>query len=305
MKSKVFRDSFDALAFSSDFKARTKALLQSRLPACEGKERTNMKPHLGKNVKIIMLAAALALILTATAGAVAAKFLLPQKAKDFVNLDNSRLADVLEGFDVTVDGVTPVGKAVQSKGQTVAFEGIVEGKRLQYNILQVLEAMNNREDLAEASKTWDKEYVDMTYAVLTVRANDGGPVLGIADEIDLHQNLGCFLFIQGIDPIVHHCVGQFVVEDNIAYIFVPLHEAQIFADRELRICVFDWFAPDHNMVEMDENGITHFKDSYDGMQATFVVDIDDSFADHEAVAALQEKEPLLPTAWEKAHGMAY
>lgn len=305
MKSKAFRESFDALEFSSDFSARTKALLQSRLPACDGKEPNMKRKTLTKKGRIILLAAALALILTATAGAAAVRFLLPQKAQDFINLDEARLTDVLAGFDVVPDDVTAVGQSVKSKGQTIAFEGIVEGKRMQYNILQVLEAMNNHEDMAEASKTWDKEYVDMKFAVLTVKADDGGPVLGIEDESELHQKLGCFLTIQGIHPVYHHYVGQFTLVDNIAYIFVPLSEAQIYADRELRICVFGNWAPDYNILGMGSDGLPFYQPDYDGLQASFVLDIDDSLADHEAVAALQEKEPLLPTEWEKAHGMDY
>ena len=130
-------------------------------------------------------------------------------------------------------------------------------------------------------------------------------MLGYEDISDLHEHLGCFLFIQGIDPVVHHYVGQFTVVDNVAYIFVPLHEAEIFADRELRIFVFGNWAPDYRILGMGSDGLSFFKPSYDGLQASFTVDIDDALADHEAVKALQEKLPLLPTKWEVSHGMAY
>ena len=117
--------------------------------------------------------------------------------------------------------------------------------------------------------------------------------------------MGCGLYVQGIEPVVWHYVGQFIVVDRVAYVFVPLHDAMMYADRELRICLFGDFAPMLNIMEMnEEDGLPRFNASYDGIQATFTVDIDDSLADRAAVAAFEEKEPFLPSDWEIKHGLA-
>lgn len=297
MNREAFVRAFDALAFSSDFNEKTKRLL--RQTAAERKESTMNKHKLTTKGRIALIAAALALILTLTAGAAAVKFLLPKEAQEYLQMEDLHIADVLADGSFDVENVTAVKQAVRSEGHTIAFEAIVEGTQLKPDILSVLAA-------AQAGDLSQIEFhpENAVYAVLTVVKDDGGPVLGLDPVYELHSELGAALFIQGIPPLYYHCAGQFITIENTAYMFVPLHEAAIFADRELRICVYGSFAPAENILGMDEDGLPEFKASYHGIKAMFEVDLDDSLADHAAVAALEEQRPFLPTEWELNHGLA-
>ena len=304
MKAEDIRNSFDQLRFSSDFRERTVRRLNAA--ASERKEPQMKNRKLSKKGRVVLLAAVLAVIFTVSAGAAAARFLLPQKAQEFISLTDLRLYDSLEkgsilteNFDV--ENVTEVKTAVKTNGHTVAFEGIVEGQRTKYPYEALYAAMQNH-TVPDPATAY---VVDERYAVLTVSADDGGPVLGVTDDIDLHHKLGAFVFIQGIDPVVHSYVGQFIEDENVVYFFVPIKEVEKYADRELRICVFENWAPDHNIFGMGSDGLPFFRLGYDGLRASFVLDLDDSLADHEAVKAEQDLLPLLPTRWEVSHGMAY
>ena len=92
--------------------------------------------------------------------------------------------------------------------------------------------------------------------------------------------------------------------DDVVYMFIPLSDAGIFADRELRLCIYGSFAPAENILTMDEDGLPVFQSEYAGIRAIFEIDLDDSLANHEAVAALEAERPFLPTEWEIEHGLA-
>ena len=276
MERNDFKEAFDGIAFSDDFNEATKRLLRRRL--AEKGENTMMKQSFfaKKSARALLIAAALAVVFAATVGAVV-HFTMPDEAQRFLQLEDSHLAQILaDGSVEGVEGVRIEKGSVKTAGQTVSMEAVL-------------------------TFTAKKEY----WAVLTVSADDGGPVLGCADESELHSRLGCALFIQGVEPIVWHYDGQFIIVDDVAYLFVPLHDAVMYADRELRVCVYGDFAPALNIMAMNEaDGLPRFNDDYDGIRATFTVDFDDDLADHHAVAMFEEKQPFLPSEWEKAHGLA-
>ena len=299
MEEKEFRQAFDAISFSEDFHERTRQILTERLEK-RGEEPV-MKRLAAKKGKSLLIAAALIVVFAATVGAVV-HFTMPETARNFLQLEDSRLSGILaDGSVEGVDGIRIEKKSVKTAGQTVSVEAVLDGTAIRPDIAALLNMVNNRGDASSLTFTAKKEY----WAVLTVSADDGGPVLGCADESELHSRLGCALFIQGIEPIVWHYDGQFIIVDDVAYLFVPLHDAVMYADRELRVCVYGDFAPALNIMTMNEaDGLPRFNDDYDGLQATFTVDFDDDLADRHAVAAFEEKEPFLPSEWEKAHGLA-
>ena len=296
MTRKDFIRAFDELTFSSDFNETAKRRLYAA--AQERKEQTGMKHRISKKAKIALIAAALILALGLSAGA-AAHFMLPKEAQEFMQMEDLHIADVLANGEFDVQNVTAVKQAVRSQGHTITFEAVVEGTLLKANVLSQLMALRTG-DLTQIEETPEKA----TYAVITVKKDGGGPVLGLDPVYELHSNLGASLCIQGIPPICHSYVGQFITIENTVYMFVPLLEAAIFADRELRICVYGSFAPGENILGMGKDGLPEFKASYHGIRAMFEIDLDDSLADHAAVAAMEEKSPFLPTDWERAHGLA-
>ena len=301
MEQDDFKKAFDGIAFSEDFNETTRQLLRRKLE--EKGESIVMKQSLfsKKGAKALLIAAAMIVVFAATVGAVV-HFAMPNEAQRFLQLQDSHLAQILaDGSVEGVEGVRIEKGSVKTAGQTVSMEAVLDGTAIRPDIAALLNMVNNREDASSLTFTAKKEY----WAVLTVSADDGGPVLGCEDESELHSHLGCALFIQGVEPIVWHYDGQFIMVDHVAYLFVPLHDAMMYADRELRICVYGGFAPMLNIMTMSEaDGLPRFNDSYEGLQATFTVDFDDDLADHHAVAVFEEKEPFLPSEWEKAHGLA-
>ena len=301
MERKDFQNAFDSIPYVEDFNKRTKQLLLERLETLENTTAVKPKRLIAKKTKTILIAAALIAAFAFTVGAVY-RFTMPKEARDFLQLEDSRLTEILaDGSVAGVDGIKIEKKSVKTAGQTVTTVGVLDGTAIRADIAAMLNMINNHEDANTLTFTAEKE----CWAVLTVTADDGGPVLGYQDESELHHHMGCCLCVQGIDPIVWGYAGQFIIVDNVAYLYIPLHDAMMYADRELRICVYGDFAPAYNVMRLNqEDGLPHFNDDYDGIQATFSVDIDDSFADHAAVAAFEEKEPLLPSDWEIAHGLA-
>ena len=301
MERKNFQEAFDSIPYSEDFRERTKQLLLERLETKEIKEEVKPKRLVAKRTRTILVAAVLVAAFALTVGAVV-RFTMPKTARDFLQLEDSRLSEILsDGSVAGVDGIRIEKKSVRTAGQTVSMEAVLDGTAIRPDIAALLNMMNNHGDASGLTFTAKQEM----WAVLTVTADDGGPVLGCEYEWDLHQKLFCMLTIQGIDPIMWHYVGQFIIVNNVAYVFVPLHDAMMYADRELRICMFGHFAPDYEIVGMNEDdGMTYFKEGYDGLQAMFTVDLDDSLADHHAVAVFEEKEPFLPSDWEIKHGLA-
>ena len=301
MERKNFQEAFDNIPYSEDFCERTKQLLLERLETKEIKEEVKPKRLAAKRTRTILIAAALVVVFAVTVGAVV-RFTMPKTARDFLPLEDSRLSEILaDGSVAGVNGIRIEKKSVRTAGQTVSMEAVLDGTVIRPDIAAMLNMMNNHGDASGLTFTAKQEM----WAVLTVTADDGGPVLGYEDESELHHNMGCALFIQGIEPINWHYDGQFIIVGNVAYVFVPLHDAMMYADRELQICVYGAFAPALNIMTMNEaDGLPRFNASYDGIQATFTVDIDDSLADRAAVAAFEEKEPYLPSDWEIAHGLA-
>ncbi|MBQ7637635.1 MAG: hypothetical protein IJS90_01875 [Clostridia bacterium] len=249
--------------------------------------------------KVILIAAALVLVLAVSASAAIIRFTLPQRAAEFMHIEDGHISEVLADGTFDSEGVTAVKQAVRTNGHTVIFEGIAEGTRLKANILELLAAAQSG-DMSQVKTETVKE----RYAVLSVTNDAGGPVLGLDPIYELHDKLGGCLSIQGIEPLYFNYVGQFIDVDDVVYMFIPLTEAGIFADRELRLCVYGSFAPGGNILTINEDGLPVFRSDYTGIQAMFEIDLDDSLADHEAVAALEAKEPSLPTAWEIEHGFA-
>ena len=296
MTHKDFIRAFDELTFSSDFNETAKRRLYAA--AQERKEQTGMKHRISKKAKIALIAAALILALGLSAGA-AAHFMLPKEAQEFMQMEDLHIADVLANGEFDVQNVTAVKQAVRSQGHTITFEAVVEGTLLKADVFSQLEAMRTG-DPTQIQRTPE----EATYAVITVKKDGGGPVLGLDPVYELHEKLGASLFIQGIQPLYYHLQANYISIDDTVYMFVPLHDAAIFADRELRIGLYGDFAPTENILTMDKDGLPVYKASYRGIRAIFQVDLDDSLADHAAVAALEEERPFLPTDWERAHGLA-
>ena len=174
MERKDFQDAFDHIPYAADFHERTKQMLLERLETEGSHAATQPKRFVAKRTKTLLLAAALVVVFAVTVGAVV-RFTMPKTARDFLPLEDSRLSEILaDGSVAGVNGIRIEKKSVKTAGQTVSMEAVLDGTVIRPDIAAMLNMMNNHGDASGLTFTAKQEM----WAVLTVAADDGGPVLG-------------------------------------------------------------------------------------------------------------------------------
>ena len=252
-----------------------------KIPVVSTKEKeTVMKQVRGKKFKALLIAAAVFIVLAIGTGA-AYQFILPDGLNEQLELHEMNIRTVVDVEKADENSVRTVQKTVHSNGYTVNFEAIIDGYIILPEMTKKLRGLDTTREFRE----------DRIYAVMTITRDDGKSVL----EPDGYMP-GCSC-CSGITA--NFCVavkgyapnsGMFATspwhyeENNIMYLLCDITDAAKFADHELSIIVYDNTHLDGTIARMDKNGDYYFVDSYDRLGAIFDFDLDDSFADPEAVA---------------------
>lgn len=234
-----------------------------------------------KPVKIIVIAALIA-ALALTAGAVA-RFVIPHQLVEDMKLELDSVKTVIDTGKADKDIVSTVQKSYSNGEYTVTFEAIADGSCL-------------RRVFTENGKTIESK-AEETYAIFTVKRNDGKQVLSFGKEgLHLHD-IGYIILVKGYaaNPCTFaDCYGIGLYEENnVLYVACNITDANLFADEDLYIAFTNRMVINYDILRMDKNNEYHFVDGYDGIPALFDFDLDDSRADHEKAEQYKAKRPFM------------
>lgn len=232
-----------------------------------GKEPAMKKTTANKHWKTLLVAAALVVLIAFSAFAVV-KYALPKQMVDDLSLDASAVAS------------DAADKAVcKTNGLVIALEGVTTGK------------------LPEGYTFNGKRPTDdgCTYAIVSIRSEDGKPFWYTDDEKGYHaNNFGFSLLVNGYAPngsmfktdYAHD--GRYFYEDeanSVLYWAYDITNALCFADRGVLLQVCDGMTSGPEEIRIGKNGGFYFEDSYPGIRALFELPLDPSLADGEKAEA--------------------
>lgn len=277
-----YKDQIDSIEFKQNFNAETSYMMRR---AYHQKEKNMM---LNKKTTALLVAAILTMLLTLCVGAVSL-FLFPDGLKSALDIEIQSVKAVIDTGTADSNSVKTVCKTFSNEEYTVTFEAIAEGNCLR----EVFDF-----SYSSSSRTTKLSTVDRTFAVFTVKRNDGGNVLCLADGNGLTPaDIGYIILIKGYAPnpcmlCDNYCIGLYE-ENNILYVACDITDANIFADEELYIAVTNRMVINYETVYMDENDEFHYSDNYDGIPALFDFDLDNSKADHEKAEEYKKTHPFM------------
>ena len=242
-------------------------------------EEQNMKDF--KHYRHIPAAALIAAMVlgVGVVGVAAVKLSLPAEVTE--SLGDQKLTHAfLEEGGVVVNETQSIG------GYDVTFMGIASGKGISDG------SFYHGGDLMD----------DRSYMVVSIANSDGSPMPdnNTSDE----YNIGDFFvspLIQGYDPAWYNAItlgGAAVTEDvvdGVRYRVMECGNIELFADRELYLCVSDsTFYANAAYTYDEESGRISRNESYEGLNALFSIPIDPAKGNPEAAKAylesLQEAE---------------
>lgn len=236
------------------------------------KEREHMT---GKNrmaAKIPALALSAALVIGVGSGSVYAawKYLTPDAVAE--EFGDEKLGAVFQNGE-EINEVQTYG------GYRIALLGIASGD----SISEFLPTVNGEVDS------------DRFYSVVAIAREDGTPMPDTSSEEYGKQPFFISPLMQGYDPACYNAVtmgGGYsaTVKDGVEYRLAECTNVEVFADRELYLCVCDGTFYNNGAYLYDEaTGKISRNESYTGTNALFRLPIDPAKADKEAAAALLEK----------------
>ncbi len=244
--------------------------LLARAEAAGGK---CVRVRFGKTAKILLAAAALLAVLAVSAAA-AYRFFPPRGLEETLNLASPRITAVIDTDAATADTVTIENRTVKTAGYTVTFEALAQGICMH--------------DIYE-----NGEFVhpDRTYAIFTVTRDDGKKVMDF--DAMTGADIGYLVSLKGYNPNASMFHGDFTFYDagETLYLACDVSRALVFADRELTISVVGSFAPNNEIIRMDENGDPYFVESWKGLAAMFELRLDQSQASVEAQQKYMQENP--------------
>lgn len=252
--------------------------LNQRILCRVKEEEQNMKDS--KYYRRIPAAALIAAMLLGMGGvcAAAVKFSTPAEVTELLG-DKSLTVAFLGEDAVIVDETQSIG------GYDVTFMGIASGKGISDG------------GFYRGGKLVD----DRSYVVVSIANSGNSPMTEVSSD---EYNLGDFFvspLIQGCNPVLYNAItfgGAAATEDvvdGVRYRIMECDNIEMFADRELYLCVVDDTFYTTNAYDYDEeSGRISRNESYEGLNALFSIPIDPSKADPEAAKAyldsLQEDE---------------
>ncbi len=276
-----------SVKFDEDFKKNTSALLTAALERKE--QKTNMK---NKKTLRILIAAAILVLLTVSAGA-AAKFFLPSYFEN-AGMQFENVKTVIDTDKATDETVQTVQKTYETEDYIITFEAIVDA-----NVLNADVGLIAPED------------GEMTLAVFTIRRTDGKSVYTVFDPEDdktlTRYDLGFLPLIKGYYPNPNMWYEEVLnwtpyEENGVLYMLCDITPLNAFADKELSIAVTDSFLINCDILGMTEDGEFYYKEGTGHIPALFDFDLPDERADHEKAAQLMSERPFL--SYEEWHSAA-
>lgn len=245
-------------------------------------EKREVRKFKAKPFKAALFAAAVVALLAVSVGA-AYHFVMPEGFfKDQGNIVFDSVYTIVDTDNAGKGEFKTVHKTVKSNEYTITFEAIAKGKisRIVYENPFSLFG-KSPEEIAQAKK-WEEIIPDKTYAIFTLKADDGQEILW--NKITDISQIGFNVAIKGYDP--GSCtIGQneqyYYEESGVLYYVCDITDAGLFADKELHVSVFGCHSPDGRILRMDENGDPYFVESYDGFKAMFDLNLDEALADSE------------------------
>lgn len=231
------------------------------------KENENMSK---KNQKIRIPAAALLAVIVLAAGSASAyaawKYLTPSQVAESVQ--DQGLAAAFQSEDaLTVNEVQEYG------GYRITLLGIVSGKNLSEYLPE--------DDAGNVSR-------DRTYVVTAIENADGTKRPDTSSDDYGKDPFFVSPLIEGLNPAQHNIVtmgGSYfeMVEDGVQYRLAECDNVEKFADRRVYLGVNDGTFYNNEAFQYNESsgGISR-NDSYQGVNALFVLPLDESKADREA-----------------------
>lgn len=233
-----------------------------------------------RKLKAVLIAAAMIVIFAVTTGA-AYRFIVPKELEENLGFTSQYVKTVIDTENVDEGSVQVLEKTVNANGYTVTFEAIVEGYAMRSSFTDSLKYITHS--------------VDKTYAIFTIRRDDGKQVFyNGADSLNA-STLGYTLLLHGYAPstaMFHNDAGYYE-ENNVLYMACDITDAYMFADKELSIAIIGQYFVDGTILRMNENGDFYYVDTYDGIKAMYDFDIDDKYADSEAAKSHMEGKPFM------------
>ncbi len=224
------------------------------------KEAVPMKKKKYKTAAVFV-SAAIALGIGSISIYAAHKFLQPEHVAEKMN--DHKLKDALQSEDATI-----INETQSYGGYDVTLLSIVSGK-----------------DLTEFAVTAeDGVHDDRTYAVIAIANSDQTPIS------NGEHSFFTSLLIQGLNPNRYNAytfdgVCFDIEEDGILYRIADCDNVEIFADREIYMCVSDGTGYNADAYAYDETAGTIFRnETYNGLNALFRLPFDASKADPKAAA---------------------
>ncbi len=223
-----------------------------------------------KNRKLRIPAAAMiaaAVIVAGSASAYAAwRYLTPEQVAQ--TAEDQKLAAAFQGEDaVAVNEVQEYGN------YRITLLGIVSGKNL-----------SQYEGWDENGNVLD----DRTYVVTAIENADGTPRPDTSEEGYGEDPFFVSPLIEGLDPAIYNSAtmdGGYseMVEDGIQYRIAECNNVDMFADRQVYLCVNDGSFYNNEAYLYDEaSGSIGRNEDYQGVNALFTLPLDKSKADKEA-----------------------
>ncbi|MBR2316299.1 MAG: DUF4179 domain-containing protein, partial [Clostridia bacterium] len=226
-----------------------------------------------RKLKAVLIAAAMVVIFAVTTGA-AYRFIVPKGLEESIGFTSEYIKTVIDNENVDEGSVQVLEKSVNANGYTVTFEAIAEGYVMRPEFTDSLKYITHS--------------VDKTYAIFTIRRDDGNKVFLNGNRGLDPSELDYIILMHGYAPsnaMFEHGMG-FYEDNNVLYIACDITDAYIFADKELSIAIVGQYFVDGTILRMNEQGDFYFVDTYDGIKAMYDLDIDDKHADPEAAKEL-------------------
>lgn len=274
MRQNDYRTAMDALPFREDFQRETIEKLLTAAKQQTGKETANM--NINRFKRILPIAAALVVILAATAAAVMTFLSASDVAGEF---NDPTLAQAFAQEDALA-----LNQTVESEGYELTLAGLVSGA-----------------GLSDYCQEAEAEY---TYAVVSVRRTDGTPLE--YGDVDLTVTP----LISGYNPwavnawTLNGGYGAFA-QDGVLYYLFQYDSLEIFAGHTVYLAIYDGFVPSRADFVVAEDGSISFSDAFEGPHALFTLPMDESTGDEEAIARYFAENGIdlewaLPTAGDNA-----